>query len=268
MIAQESIPSSTALLCAALAGIPLTIWILSMVQWIISGELDGLTGFVGIASAAVIAGTIFKPPIPVLSPLLCVVSYLTVLAYPSMKNLFNHAQLVQIELDILHNAYSGLQEKPDNVGLRLKVARLIYGRGLVGPAIVLAESTLKNLPVGPFDAEQKMLNDWKQQIGNVSTFRSLPCLECGFTNSAGEISCKKCGAPFLLHYAQGKWIGPDLGRRVISGWGALLLTIVGTPFAYSYLNGWQLITAFAAISMLAALLLVRALAPRKRRRTR
>ena len=266
MIAPESIPSGTALLCAALAGIPLTVWIVSMVQWTIAGELDGMSGFLGVASAAVIAGAIFKPPIPILSPILCGVSYLTVLAYPAMKNLFNKAQLVQIELDILHNAYSGLQEKPDNVGLRLKVARLIYARGLVGPAIVLAETTLKSLPLGPFDAEQKMLNDWKQQVGNVSSFRSLPCLECGYANSAGEISCKKCGAPFLLHYAQGKWIGPDLGRRVIAGWAAMMLALVATPFAYSYLDGMRLIVAFSGITVAAGCLMLRALAPQRRRR--
>lgn len=216
----------------------------------------------------VIGGAIFKPPIPILSPVLCVVSYLTVLAYPSMKNLFNKAQLVQIELDILHNAYSGLQQKPDNVGLRLKVARLIYARGLVGPAIVLAENTLKGLPVGPFDAEQKMLNDWKIQVGNVSSFRSLPCLECGYANGAGEITCKKCGAPFLLHYAQGKWIGPDLGRRVISAFAAMMLALIGTPFAYTYLDGLRLVVASCGITVASGGLLLKALMPNRRRRTR
>ena len=266
MIAPEGIPSSTALICAALAGIPLTVWIVSMVQWTISGEVDGMTGFLGIASAAIIAGAIFKPPIPILSPVLCVVSYLTVMAYPTMKGLFNKAQLLQIELDILQNAYTGLHEKPDNVGLRLKVARLIYARGLVGPAIVLAENTLKSLPLGPFDAEQKMLNDWKQAAGNVTSFRSLPCLECGYANGAGEISCKKCGAPFLLHYAQGRWIGPDLGKRVIAGWSAMLLALIGTPFAYSYLDGPRLVVAFCGITVASGCLLLRALMPQKRRR--
>ena len=262
-----TIPTTTALLCSALVWVPLTVWILSMIQWMVSGELDGITGVLGTAACFVIGAMTMNPPIPILSPILCAMTYLTVLAFPTMKNLFNRAQLHSIEMDILANAYDGLRQRPDNVGLRLKVARLLYQRGLAGSAIVLAENTLKGLPPGPFDNELKLLNDWKRATGNVTVHRSLPCLDCGCTNAAGELVCKRCGAPVLLHHAQGKWLGADLGRRIVAAWAALVLALVGSPLIYSRLDGLMMGAAFTALAVAVVGLILKAVLPSRRRHT-
>ncbi len=233
---NATIPDTLSLILGVIVWIPLTIWIISLVHWMISAEIDGMSGFLGICMGLALGYFTLKPPLPILSPVLFGVTWLTVLLYPVITSSLDKRALVAIDLDSLDKAYNALAQKPDNVGLKLKVARLVYSRGLLGHAIVLGEEALKGMPDQLFQDEHKMINAWKMAAGNPTEVRSLPCLECGYPNAAGRIHCEKCGSPFLLHHAKGKWLGPNLAKRVVACWAAGIALFLGVPMALSFLQ--------------------------------
>ncbi len=239
------------MLLAAVTFIPLTVWVVSTVHWMLMGEIDALTGMCAIVAGVGLGAMTMKPPIPILSPVFCATVWLTVIFFPILRSSIDKRALVAIDLESLDRAYAGLRDKPDNVGLKLKVAKLLYGRGLSGHAIVVAEDAIKGMPEQLFHEELKMIEQWKGSAGGAKHVRSLPCLECGHFNPAGKLHCTKCGSPFLLHHARGKWLGPNLARRVMACWTAGLAMLAGIPFALGYLAAWLagiVVTALAVAS--------------------
>lgn len=251
---------------AVLIAPPITVWLISLVHWLIQGDIDGISWFLGMTAGAMLGVLTIKPPVAVISPICCGLAWVIVLAYTLVRNMVERAQLVAIQLDVLQGAVEQLRERPDNIGTKLKIAKLVYDRGLTSSAIAVAESALKNVPAGPFDAEMKMLTDWKQTAGNPSVFRSLPCLECGHLNPAGDVDCSRCKAPVLLHYAQGKWVGPNLLRRVVFGFIGVLVPVLGIPMALVYLEGWRLAVVYGGILVASLGLVFSAIRPEPRRR--
>jgi len=260
--AANAVPESLSIILGVIVWIPLTVWVMSLVHWMITADIDVPSGLLGMCAGFALAYFTLKPPIPILSPVFFGATWMTVLLYPAIKASLDKRALVAIDLESLDKAYSGLATKPDNVGLKLKVARLVYSRGLIGHAIVLAEDALKGMPEQLFQDELKMIAGWKAGAGNPTKIRSLPCLECTFPNPAGRLHCEKCGAPFLLHHASGKWLGPNLAKRVVSGWFAGMALFIGVPMAISFLpQSWQVIVVCLALIFGSGALLYAAFKP-------
>ncbi len=259
-----AVPGELSIILGVIVWIPLTVWVMSLIHWMITADIDVPSGLLGIFTGLALAYFTLKPPIPMLSPVFFGVTWLTVLLYPAIKSSLDKRALVAIDLESLDKAYSGLALKPDNVGLKLKVARLVYSRGLLGHAIVLAEDALKGMPEQLFQDEMKMIAGWKQAAGNPTKIRSLPCLECTYPNAPGRLHCERCGAPFLLHHARGKWLGPNLAKRVVSGWFAGMAMFIGIPMAISFLQTWQAIIVSLALLFGSGALLYGAFKPERK----
>lgn len=257
-MAPDTVPDTTSILWAIATFIPLVVWLMTTVHWMFMGEVDVLTGFVAIVAGFAMGVMALTPPVPILSPIFCGVVWLTVLFFPIVRSAWDKRALASIDLDSLDKAYVGLQTKPDNVGLKIKIAKLLYSRGLTGHAIVLAEEALKGMPEQIFHEELKMISQWRLSAGDPQTVRSLPCLECGNLNTPGRLHCQKCGAPFLLHHAKGKWMGPNLARRVIAIWTAGIAMLAGVPMALTYLVAWQAVIALVALAAASFAIVVRA----------
>jgi hypothetical protein len=69
-------------------------------------------------------------------------------------------------------------------------------------------------------------------------------------NFPGKLFCEKCGAPFLLDYAQGRWVKSSTVRRAVVLWIAAIAALVGIPSAAVALP-----PAFAAAVVVVLLLL-------------
>lgn len=244
--------------------VPLTVWLVSLIQWMVSADVDVLTGVSGIAIGLSLAYLTIRPPMPQLSPVFFTVTWLTVLLYPGLRAAMDKRALIAIDLQALDRAYQAIAAKPDNLGARLKVAKIAYSRGLAGHAIAVVEDSLRNLPENLFTEEYKLLSNWKNAMGARNQARSLPCLECGHPNRPGLLHCERCQAPFLLHHARGKWVGPKLARRATSGIIAVVLVVFGLPAAFRLPFAWQELIVAAAVVVMSGALGYRALAPEKK----
>ncbi|MCB8933148.1 MAG: hypothetical protein M9921_12530 [Fimbriimonadaceae bacterium] len=230
--------------------IPVAIWVISLVHWMIQGDIDVVFGIPGVIAAFVLGGFTLNPPTPALSPVFLMVAVLGVVLFPSLRAALDRRALARIDDESLASAHDALKEKPDNVGARLRIARVIAQKGLPGHAAAIAYAALHGLPEAHFTAELREAAKWKAQGAYPDASRPIVCAACGESNGPGDLYCSRCRAPFLLDWAQGRWSGDRTARKLVAVWISAILAMVGIPSAAAALPP---VVAVLAIVVLFAL---------------
>ena len=179
---------------------------------------------------------------------------ITVITFPILRNTLNQRALFAIDVEAMENAYEMLRIKPDNHVQRFKLARLMYERGHVEPALAVGAEALKGMPEKLFTEEHRMYSRWRRQNPHASTDRMLGCLNCGHPNSASAISCERCGQPHLLEIARGRWVGRAFAKKLLAGWAAGVIGLAGIPLA-SRLPPMPAIVTMSAIMIVAIVII-------------
>ncbi|MEA2552486.1 MAG: hypothetical protein QOJ65_662 [Fimbriimonadaceae bacterium] len=235
----------------------LALWIVSMIHWMVQGEIDAGYGIIGVFLGFGLGILAINPPegSEFLTPVVMFAVVITVVLFVPLRSAINRHELVSIDMEAISRAYGQLEERPNNVGAKFKIAKLVYNRGLHGHAIKLADDALKGMPSDFFGEEHKLVDMWKRQGHDSASFRALPCVECGNSNPPGEIYCKKCGAKFLLDQAKGKWLGRAMVRKLMAGWVAMLGVSVGIPLCATALPPAAAMVAILGLAVLIVILL-------------
>lgn len=210
---------------------PLMIWIVSLVHWMITQEIDLLSGIIGIWIAIGLGYICFKPPVPALSPLAFFAVIVTIVSYPAVRQTMNQRELREVDVDALKRAYENLAMRPMDTLAQFRIARLAYTLGMPGHALRIAEDVASRMPDRVFVEEHRIVRQWRKAINKPDYFRPIQCIECNLMNDPGAIHCRRCGAPFLLHRAQGKAIGKQQAKKIIACWAALMVILAGIPMA-------------------------------------
>ncbi len=239
--------------------IPVSIWVVSLIHWMIQGDIDVLSGFAGSVIGLVLGMLTVKPPFPNSSFLFLGAILAVMFMYPFIKNTVDARAHQAIDVDIIRRAYEGIDENPNNFGARWRLAQQLYHRGVYGHALQIADDLLAKADQEIFHDEIKLLNKWKDQI-RPDEIRPLPCLECGWMNEPGEVYCHRCNSKFLLDYAKGKWLGYRSMRRLISVWIAAVSGLVGIPTALASLPPRQAIVVIPLLMIVSILIIWRAFA--------
>lgn len=216
-----------------LVWVPIAIWVISMIHWMVQGDIDAGFGFLGIAAGLTLGGMTVFVPNPDIAPYLLIAATSTIVAFPVVRRIANRHALAQLDVEQVERAYEMLDEKPNNLAANLRLARVLYDRGVCGHAIVIAEEALKGVPPTYFQDEARMLRQWKLDTTEPKHFRELPCFRCGALNPPGVIYCSKCASPFLLDYAKGRWLEPSTMHRVVAFWFAAVLLLIAIPLTVS-----------------------------------
>ena len=122
----ERLSNNSAALIGCLAWIPLAVWILSCVNWTITGDIDVVTGIAGIAVALGLGYEAINPPVPQLAPLTVVAVFVTVLMFPFVRMAMEKKQLKNIDIEHLEKAYQSLGLRPDNVMAKFRIAKVLF----------------------------------------------------------------------------------------------------------------------------------------------
>jgi hypothetical protein len=215
--------------------IPLAIWIVAMVGWMITGDVDPIVGLLGIVLAFALGALTFSPPDPRLAPVFFFAVMATVLFFPVVRYALTKRALHNVDIDQIERAYNQLSLKPSNPNFEIKIARLLYDKGLPGHAVAIAERVLQNVPKQLYESEHRMLAQWRVSTRNLNLNQPVACIQCGKTNQQGLLFCERCGAPFLLDYAKGKLIGGRMARRLIGSWAAVIIATLSLPTAATML---------------------------------
>ena len=217
-----------------------------LVQWTIGGDIDLVTGILGIALYMGCGISVFAPPAPGIAPVCAIAVLASGPMFPVIRWAMHRRDKKGVEIEAIKIAYEGFIFRPDNPTAKIKLARHLWNLGIHGHAYRIAESAIPGLPRQYFPDEHRMFGAWQMRPPAASSFDPIACAECGHANHAGNIHCAACGAKFLLLRVQGRSLPSAFGRRLLGGWLAMLLAIVGIPYA-SKLGGTAAIALIVAI---------------------
>jgi hypothetical protein len=209
---------------------PLMIWTVSLIHWMIGGEIDVIWGIIGVSVGIGLGLAAFTPPFPGYSMIAFGVVLGTVILYPFLRSVMLEFDAKRMNIDRLQLAYEQLSHRPLNPASRFRVAETAYKLGMVGHAVAIADSAIPQMPIQYFRNEHATYRQWKGVVQHPDYFRAIPCKSCGHFNPPGEVYCEKCGAPYLLDRVQLKIAGGDVATRMIGAWATLVLLIAGLPF--------------------------------------
>jgi hypothetical protein len=228
-------------------------WVLSLVQWMVGGDIDGLTGVVAICAGFGLGMLAMFPPLPILSPISFVVLVGTMILYPFVRSALDRRELRSVDVETLERTYETLGQRPLNPSARFRLATCLWTLGLPENAIAIAEESLKNMPVQHFRDEHRQLASWKTRPASGNRPQPLECPQCGRVNPASEIYCQGCGAPFLLLRVRRRFVPGNMGRRLIAAWVAMVAVLVGIPASTALP---PMLTVLTILVLLAAIVVV------------
>lgn len=233
MLANELIaglsdsPITAAIGCAAIG--PTIAWTIGMVNWMIMGEIDGMSGFAAIVLGFGLCFVAINPPEPMYAMFAFCGIVGMMIVFPIARRQLVRRAMIQIDIEQIERAYALLAKRPDNEVTRFKLAEAVYARGMVGQAIEIADSAIDGMPLDMFSSEFKTVQKWKKQARDPNLFRPIPCLDCNFYNKPSDVYCQKCGSEYLAKYARGRWLGATLTRKLIASWIIAMVALVGLP---------------------------------------
>jgi membrane protein implicated in regulation of membrane protease activity len=240
------------LLMGCFVWIPVAIWIVALVQWMVVGDVDVLFAVTGIAIALGLGMMTLVPPRDDFAPFAFAAALVTVFAYPWVRRTLDRRELDQIDIDSIERSYELLERRPDDPAALLKLARLLYDRGLAPEAIALTKRALEPMPRRLFEEDHQVLAKWLRAVHPEELKRTLPCVECGLANVAGEVYCARCGTHHLLDHARGRWVGRDTARKLIAAWISMMILILGIPVATASLGApaaWTIVLGLLVVSV-------------------
>ncbi|HVT12667.1 MAG TPA: zinc ribbon domain-containing protein [Fimbriimonadaceae bacterium] len=216
---------------ACISWIAIAIWVMSLIGWMIQGDIDPLFGVAGIAAAFVLGYFSFMPPTEALRPFTAVATVLTVVIFPYLRRTLNERALLAIDVEAMENAYEMLREKPENYMMRFKLARLLYERGHIESGLAIGAEALAGMPEKLFTEEHRMYGRWRRLNPQANLNKMIPCIDCGHPNPLSAILCQRCGQPYLLDMARGRWVGRQFAKKLIAAWIAGIIALAGLPLA-------------------------------------
>jgi len=214
-----------------LVWIPIAVWVIAMVHWTVQGELDIVVLIAGFFAAIGLGYATMNPPDPAWSPVLFGLVVASIALFPIARVAFARRALEAMEVERAEQAYAYLRVSQNDLGARMKLARVLFAKGFVGEAIKIAEPALQGLPRRLVADEIREFEAWRYQARDPALFRGTACLNCRTMNAPGEIYCSNCGAPFLLDALRGPFSRGGLGRKLVAAWVLAILLFIGIPAA-------------------------------------
>jgi hypothetical protein len=255
-------PLMVALGC--LVWIPVCIWVISLIGWMVQGDIDFGSGIVGVFMGFALGVLTMSPPKKELTPLLFAAVLLTVVFFPLVRSALNRRSLDKLDIEAMENVYEMLRLRPDNSALQFKLARMLYTKGLRGHALVIGQAAIQHLPRQAFEEEHRTLNGWARTPMPPDMLRPLNCIECSHPNAPGVLFCQRCHSAFLMDHVAGRWVGRGQARKLLSVWAALMAGIVGIPFASSMLPPALALVVIVVVLAAAGVVVVLAFLPSKK----
>jgi hypothetical protein len=234
--------------------LPLCVWISCLVHWAVGGDIDFVSMLVGIAAALVLGVVAIRPPIEILSPIACLVAYLTVFSYPILNSAAQRRAQKRLDVEEVADSYLALGQSPSNSLAKFKLAKAVYKNGLIGHAVAIADTAIPDLPRRIAEEEHRMLHRWKRAGVPPHTLVPIVCIECHTPCQPGWTHCRNCGEPFLLHRLKGQILPGGMARKLVAVWGSAVLFLIGAPLASTLAPPLEALVFVVLIGLLVALL--------------
>lgn len=211
------------------AFIPVAVWVISMINWMIMGEIDGIFGTLSISVAIALGYFTAAPPRPELAPLFLLGILAMICLWPVIKSSADLRLNHVARLDELDRAYERLSLGKRDPGALFKLAAACHSLKMRGPAIVIAEEVLPKLDPKYFADQHRLYQEWKSIPPYPGMFAPTKCPNCRVENGPGLPFCPHCGEPQYLTIAERGWKPNSLTFRVLGAWMAGTAVLVMIP---------------------------------------
>lgn len=196
--------------------IPVAVWVVSLIHWMIGGEVDSIVGTLGIFLALFLMGIAIRPPVQWLSPVIFVGMLLLAAVLPFVRRSMLERELRKMEMEKFERHVVALLERPDRTISRMEVARALRAWGYAGHALALAEP-IKAAPARMMDAEKREIRQWEASF-QPQHDKTIPCLRCGFGGDPSQLRCPRCQSSYVVMYLRRQVVMPELAKKLMLGW--------------------------------------------------
>ncbi len=217
-----------------LVWIPLAVWIVQVVHWMVMGEFDFLMGILSLFAALLLGFITVRPPYPIMGPITFLFVVALVFIYPSLRGMANQHELRKIDAEQLMRLHQALRVNPTNFGARFRIAELLHDRGMVAQAIAIGHDAIANAPTSAVVREKSLIKSWETRVISPQASRQLQCQQCGELVPLNAVSCLRCGNFYLADYFGG-FTSVDGSHRLILAWAVLSIITVLVAFSSRYL---------------------------------
>lgn len=207
-------------------------WVLSAIGWMVTGEIDALTGIVVLGLALGLGMVTIAPPVPGLGVWTFLGALVTTTMFPFVRRAMTRRAMLEIDLEQIQRLCDSLKTSPGNSSALWRLAQLTYHLGLHGQAYKIGEAAVGQMPRKLFPAEHKEFDHWKVVV-RPSAIRAAHCIGCSIPLTAGTVWCPSCGRAHLMDLARGRWFGPGTANKLIGAWALALIALIGLPMAGS-----------------------------------
>jgi hypothetical protein len=258
LLAQSGMVGPEGLLIAIVTSAVCFAWVLIIIHHMAEGEIGANFGLPAIGIAVALM------PVAIMSGgnLVTVAVFVAMLAGLVLLPFAKSASDARIhrltDTDELVRAYNAFGARPDNVGARFEIARIIKRYGMNAHAIAIADRAAASVSdsVDPtqnrsardlFYKEIALSRRWREELDDAPPAGNLKCPRCQAENPPGEIVCQNCKAPFLLDIVRNSNAGEKLTGRIVLGILTVALLIVSASYAGVTFKGGALYTSLICI---------------------
>ncbi|MBL8064929.1 MAG: hypothetical protein JNM34_03620 [Chthonomonadaceae bacterium] len=217
--------------CACIVWLPVAAWLVWMIHWMVSGDIDPVFGFLSLIVAVGLGVMTVSPPMPGMGPLIFLATVGSMVMFPFIRLSMSRRELASIDIDLMNRCHDALESKPENVGALLKMAEALYARGQPFHAIALGEKALLGMPKNLFRGEHQMVSAWKLRMKSRTAPPYSKCQYCGHANPLNEYKCERCNRPFLIDMVRGRSGGGAIGVKLTGAWVTCIIAFLGIPYA-------------------------------------
>lgn len=217
--------------CGCFVWIPIAVWVVSIIHWMVSGDIEFLMGFLAICVAIMLGAITLNPPAQNLSPLIFLVVVLTVVMFPMARYAVSRHALIAIDIEQMEAAFAEYTRHPSNSFAALRLAELLFGRGCQAHAVALGRKALVGLPMNVYVAENRLVSSWQARTPSEKLVAESYCPRCGSSNKVEDLRCRNCMAPYVMDLAKGRHYGWSSARSLICLWMAIVIAFLGIPSA-------------------------------------
>lgn len=216
------------LILALVIWLPIIVWSILLIHWMVSGDISAETGVGAICIAVTLGYFTVNPPHPSFGIISGIALLLTGVFAPLVRARANKRLNRQLDMERLAKAYEAFGNNPDNLGPQFSLAEILVEFGLTGHAIPLADDVVARMPKRMISSENLQIRNWKMRPESNQT-QPIRCPNCKATHAPGAANCRSCGSRIYLETLRRGNFGKDL-NPIFAAWLLLVVVAMGIPF--------------------------------------
>lgn len=216
--------------------VPVAAWTVWMIQWMISDEIEVLTGLLCITAGLVLGAYTMISKDASMRPYFVIAAFSMLVVFPWIRAALNKRETVNLDHEMMERAYEQLGSNPTHLGAKLRIAKGLYLRGFYRQAITLAEKALENTPKRLAEDEYRTVRDWRRDSPEFVPLKWMSCGHCGCNNAPTDFFCNHCARPIWLLVARKSVFSSETANTLLLAWLGGVIGLIGIPLTATYVT--------------------------------